>query len=119
MSLLTAPLTACVRDRMPSVASLEEVVRSVPGVTEVTLSVRDTGGAGRLLEGEVGLPDDPAQAREVFDAALRALSAELGGEPLRLAVYVEGRSGAETLTTADVGAPLNPTSVGLWRHYHG
>lgn len=102
----------------PDADRLNEVVRGVPGVTGSSLTV-ERAGSGRSVRGTVDLPDGTTEARTTFDEALRALSAELGGDPPSLGIYVEGRSASGTLTTADVGAPLNPSSVGLWEHYHG
>lgn len=96
---------------------LAAVVGRVPGVTSADLRVESTGGAGRSLRGELGLPD--AEAEEILHAALAALSEALGPEPRRLALYVEGVTPTRRLTTADAGLPLNPSSVQLWRHLHG
>lgn len=99
------------------VERLRRVVAAVPGVSSVDLSVRETGGAGRNLEGEIGVPEHDGP--RVLHDALVALADELGPDPLRLAIYVEGVSSAGRLTSADAGLPLNPSSVQLWRHVHG
>lgn len=72
------------------------------------------------MRGSVQLPATEASAKQVFDAALRALSDEIGGgRDSTLAIYVVGSYAGGELSTADVGAPLNPSSHGLWQHYHG
>lgn len=98
------------------VEQLTAAVAAVDGVRGVELDLRETGGAGRVLEGVVVVPQ--TGGAEVLRAALETLSDALGPDPLRLTLYVEGQveGGGRRLTSADAGLPLNPTSVQLWRH---
>lgn len=119
MGFISTMLAACGRGG-PDADRLNEVAQGVDGVTGSSLRIDKTGGAGRQLNGAVQLPPDEAAAKETFDRVLRALADEIGeGRDNTLGIYVVGSYAGGELSTADVGAPLNPSSYGLWQHYNG
>lgn len=119
MGLISTVLAACGRGGLDA-DRLNEVVRAVDGVEGSNLTIEKPGGGSRSLRGGVQLPDDEAAAKQAFDAALRALSDEIGGDAdVNLMIYVHGEYAGGQLSTADVGAPLNPSAFGLWQHYNG
>ncbi|KRE37890.1 hypothetical protein ASG73_09765 [Janibacter sp. Soil728] len=119
MGLISTVLAACGRGG-PDADRLNEVARGVDGVTGSTLTIEKPGGGSRSLRGGVQLPDDEAAAKQIFDAVLRALSDEIGGgADVNLMIYVHGDYVGGQLSTADVGAPLNPSAYSLWQHYNG
>lgn len=119
MGLITTLMAACGRGG-PDADRLNEVARGVEGVAGSSLTIEKPGGGSRSLRGSVELPADEASAKEVFDKVLRALSDEIGGgADVNLMIYVHGEYAGGQLSTADVGAPLNPSASGLWKHYHG
>lgn len=103
-------------DPPADVDAITEAVTAVPGVTSAQLSLESTGaGSGWSLRGEIGLPDGRAEAEQVYDRALEAISSEVGPEPLIL-VYSYGVSASGQVHPDDIGAPRETNS--LWERYH-
>lgn len=97
-------LTACISAPPMDEKEVNDAVSQVDGVTSADIKVETNGGtSGWWLDGEIGLPDDPAQARTVYENCLRAIA----GVPAEsnLGIYVYGRSSSGTLDPKDVGAP--------------
>ncbi|CAM4222790.1 hypothetical protein JAAN108728_16305 [Janibacter anophelis] len=83
---------------------VNDAVSQVEGVTSVDITVETNGGtSGWWLDGEIGLPDDPNEARTVYENCLRAIA----GVPTQgnVGIYVYGKSAAGELDASDVGAP--------------
>ncbi|WP_157075814.1 hypothetical protein [Janibacter anophelis] len=82
---------------------VNDAVAQVEGVTSVDITVGRSGTADWSLRGQVGLPDDPAQARTVYENCLRAIAALPAKSNLGL--YVYGKSAAGELDPSDLGLP--------------
>lgn len=117
VGLLSSLLAAC-GGGGPDADRLNEVAMGVSGVTGSSL-VLNKLGTGKALEGDVQLPADRERAVDVFDAVLRALADEIGPDGEAIMMYLHGVTGSDVLGTKDVGAPFNPDSATLWRHYNG
>lgn len=109
ISVAALGLTACISAPPMDEKEVNDAVSQVEGVTSVNITVERSGTADWSLRGEIGLPDDPTQARTVYENCLRAITSV----PTRqnLGIYVYGRSSSGSLDTDDVGAPDDTTRL--------
>lgn len=106
-------LTACTSSPPMDEKQINDTVAQVDGVTSVNITIEESGIADWSLKGEIGLPDDPTQARTVYENCLRAIA----GIPTEsnVGIYVYGRSATGELDPSEVGAPGNMS--GLKKHF--
>lgn len=104
VSAATLGLTACISNPPMDEKEVNDAVSQVEGVTSVDIKVETSGGSsGWFLRGEIGLPNDPNEARTVYENCLRAI-AEVPSR-LTVGISVYGRSAAGELDPMEVGAP--------------
>ena len=96
-------LTACISAPPMDEKEVNDAVSQVDGVTSTEIKVERSGTADWSLRGQIGLPDDPTQARTVYENCLRAIA----GVPSErnIGVSVSGVSASGDLDTGSVGAP--------------
>ncbi|WP_114203187.1 hypothetical protein [Janibacter anophelis] len=93
-------------------AEINRVVAQVDGVTSVDIKVKEGGGvSGWSLGGEIGLPDDPAQARTVYENCLRAIASVPVSSQVPVGIYVYGKSASGEFDPTEVGAPDDTTRL--------
>lgn len=103
VSITALGLTACISSPPMDEKEVNDAVSQVEGVTSVNITVERSGTADWSLRGEVGLPDDPTEARTVYENCLRAIAA-MPAES-NLGVSVSGVSVSGDLDAGSVGAP--------------
>lgn len=91
--------------------AVNNAVSQVEGVTSVNIAVESRGIADWSLAGEIGLPDDPDEARTVYENCLRAIASVPVRDSSTVGIYVYGVSASEELNPQDVGAPDDTRSL--------
>ncbi|CAM3968165.1 hypothetical protein [Janibacter anophelis] len=118
--LLIAPtvlvaLTACSRAPMDA-DELNRAVTQVDGVTHADLKMEEGGGlTGWAIRGEVGLPDDEAQAMSTFRNCLQAIAGVDVRSGANVHVYVTGVSSSGAIGPEALGLPSDTN--GLKEHF--
>ncbi|WP_114203116.1 hypothetical protein [Janibacter anophelis] len=119
-ALLAAPalllgLTACSAAPMDA-DELNRVVSEVDGVTSTDLKLEEGGAlTGWAIRGEIGLPDDEAQAKAVLYECLRAIAGVEVSSESNVLVYLDGVSSSGVIGPEAVGLPLDMD--GLKEHF--
>ncbi|MCT1618381.1 hypothetical protein M3B33_04630 [Janibacter hoylei] len=103
ISFASLGLTACISAPPMDEKEVNDAVSQVDGVTSTEIKVERSGTADWSLRGQIGLPDDPTQARTVYENCLRAIA----GVPSErnIGVSVSGVSASGDLDTGSVKAP--------------
>ncbi|CAM4065046.1 hypothetical protein [Janibacter anophelis] len=104
-------LSACSSEPPMDEAEVNRRVSQVEGVTSVDIAVKSSGVTDWSLSGTIGLPEDDAQARAVYEDCLRAIASVPTSSDVPMGVYVYGESASGQLDPAAVGAPDRTTSL--------
>lgn len=119
-ALLAAPalllgLTACSAAPMDA-DELNRVVSEVEGVTSTDLKLEEGGAlTGWSIRGEIGLPDDEAQAKAVLYECLRAVAGVEVSSGSNVHVYITGRGAFGAIGPEAVDLPSDTN--GLKEHF--
>lgn len=104
-------LSACSSEPPMDERAVNDAVSRVEGVTSVDITVKRSGTADWSLNGEIELPDDPTEARMVYEECLRAIASVPVSSNAPVGIYVYGMSASGELDPDDVGAPDRTTEL--------
>lgn len=107
--------TACASLAPIDEDEVNDAVSQVEGVTSVDITVEKRGIADWSLTGEIGLPDDPEDARTVYANCLSAIAGVPVDSDATIGLYVYGMSTSGNLGTDDVEDP--DTTQRLEKHF--
>lgn len=94
---------------------VNDAVSQVEGVTSVDIKVDSSGVGAYNLQGEIGLPDDPDEARTVYANCLSAIASVPVDSDATIGLYVYGMSTSGELDPDDVDDP--DTTQRLEKHF--
>lgn len=94
---------------------VNDAVSQVEGVTSVDIKVDSSGVGAYNLEGEIGLPDDPDEALNVYQNCLRAIASVPVDSDATIGLYVYGMSTSGEIDPDDVDDP--DTTQRLEEHF--